>query len=217
MLPASRSVTGRRCGCSSSRPRAVRTYRVRPFACAGLRGGGEEGEEWAGPPAGSTNSPRSTTSTRPPSTWWRRGGPNGELLVGAALTQRPERYAALVCMSPSWAWSATSCPGWAPAGCPSTAAPGTPAGWDPARVLPYHRITPATAYPAVLLTASDGDTRTDPLHARKMPAAQQHACPVPAPGRSCCGRNTAWATVAGGPPRGRWRSRPSAWPSSRRR
>lgn len=32
-----------------------------------------------------------------------------------------------------------------------------------------------TACPPVLLTASDGDTRTDPLHTRTMCAALQHA------------------------------------------
>ena len=34
-----------------------------------------------------------------------------------------------------------------------------------------------TAYPAVLFTVFDGDTRVDPLHARKLAAALQHAPP----------------------------------------
>jgi prolyl oligopeptidase len=32
-----------------------------------------------------------------------------------------------------------------------------------------------TGYPAVLFTVFDGDTRVDPLHARKLCAALQHA------------------------------------------
>jgi prolyl oligopeptidase len=40
---------------------------------------------------------------------------------------------------------------------------------------PYHRIVDGVEYPAVLLTTAEGDTRVDPLHARKMAAALQHA------------------------------------------
>jgi prolyl oligopeptidase len=40
---------------------------------------------------------------------------------------------------------------------------------------PYHRVVEGTAYPAVLFTVFEGDTRVDPLHARKLCAALQHA------------------------------------------
>jgi prolyl oligopeptidase len=40
---------------------------------------------------------------------------------------------------------------------------------------PYHHVEPGTEYPAVLFTVFDSDTRVDPLHARKMCAALQHA------------------------------------------
>jgi prolyl oligopeptidase len=40
---------------------------------------------------------------------------------------------------------------------------------------PYHRVREGTAYPAVLLTTGVSDTRVDPMHARKMAAALQHA------------------------------------------
>ena len=40
---------------------------------------------------------------------------------------------------------------------------------------PYHHVTEGMAYPAVLFTVFDGDTRVDPLHARKMAAALQPA------------------------------------------
>ena len=40
---------------------------------------------------------------------------------------------------------------------------------------PYHHVRPGTEYPAVLFTVFESDTRVDPLHARKMCAALQHA------------------------------------------
>jgi prolyl oligopeptidase len=40
---------------------------------------------------------------------------------------------------------------------------------------PYHHVVPGTAYPAVLFTVFEGDTRVDPLHARKLCAALQWA------------------------------------------
>ena len=40
---------------------------------------------------------------------------------------------------------------------------------------PYHRVVDGTDYPATLFTVFDGDTRVDPLHARKLCAALQHA------------------------------------------
>ena len=40
---------------------------------------------------------------------------------------------------------------------------------------PYHRVVEGTDYPATLFTVFDGDTRVDPLHARKLAAALQHA------------------------------------------
>src|SRR5439155_20651800 len=40
---------------------------------------------------------------------------------------------------------------------------------------PYHHVVPGTAYPAVLFTVFESDTRVDPNHARKMCAAVQAA------------------------------------------
>ena len=40
---------------------------------------------------------------------------------------------------------------------------------------PYHHVGTGTVYPAVLFTVFESDTRVDPLHARKMCAALQHA------------------------------------------
>ena len=38
---------------------------------------------------------------------------------------------------------------------------------------PYHHVRKGTAYPAVLLTTADSDSRVDPMHARKMAALLQ--------------------------------------------
>ena len=46
---------------------------------------------------------------------------------------------------------------------------------------PYHRVADGVDYPAVLFTIFDSDTRVDPLHARKMAAALQHATAGPRP------------------------------------
>ncbi|MFH9728040.1 prolyl oligopeptidase family protein [Streptomyces sp. NPDC017254] len=157
------------------------------FAWAGLRGGGEEGEAWHR--AGSGEHKQNTfddfdaAADRLISAGWTEpgrlavmGGSNGGLLVGAALTQRPEKYAAVVCMSPLLDMVRYELSGLGPSWTPEYGS-----AQDPARLptllgySPYHRVTPGTAYPAVLLTAADGDTRTDPLHARKMCAALQHA------------------------------------------
>jgi len=40
---------------------------------------------------------------------------------------------------------------------------------------PYHHVVPGRAYPAVLLTAGENDSRVHPMHARKFAAALQAA------------------------------------------
>src|ERR1035441_8429392 len=44
---------------------------------------------------------------------------------------------------------------------------------------PYHHVSEGVAYPAVLFTIFGSDSRVDPLHARKMCAALQHATSAP--------------------------------------
>ncbi|WP_042368195.1 prolyl oligopeptidase family serine peptidase [Streptacidiphilus neutrinimicus] len=107
------------------------------------------------------------------------GGSNGGLLVGAALTQHPEKYAAVVCSAPLLDMVRYERFG---KGALWTGEYGTVAepeqfGWLHA-YSPYHRVRAAdsgTDYPATLFTVFDGDTRVDPLHARKLAAALQHA------------------------------------------
>ena len=103
------------------------------------------------------------------------GGSNGGLLVGAALTQRPQAYAAVVCSAPlldmvryeqfglGRTWNDEY----------GTADDPVELGWL-LSYSPYHHVH-ETAYPAVLFEVFDGDSRVDPLHARKLCAALQHA------------------------------------------
>ncbi len=104
------------------------------------------------------------------------GGSNGGLLVGAALTQRPDLARAVWCAVPlldmvrfpqfliARLWTDEY-------GDPDVA---EEFGWLHA-YSPYHHVVPGTRYPAVLFTTAEGDTRVDPLHARKMAAAVQAA------------------------------------------
>jgi prolyl oligopeptidase len=157
------------------------------FAWAGLRGGGEEGEAWhlagSGRQKQNTFDDFAATADRLIAAGWTEpgrlaimGGSNGGLLVGAALTQQPEKYAAVVCMSPLLDMVRYELSGLGPSWTPEYGSAQDPAQFSTLLgYSPYHRVTPGTAYPAVLLTAADGDTRTDPLHARKMCAALQYA------------------------------------------
>jgi prolyl oligopeptidase len=104
------------------------------------------------------------------------GGSNGGLLVGAALTQDPSLYAAVICSAPlldmvryerfglGQTWNVEY----------GTASDPEQLGWLLA-YSPYHHVMPGTAYPAVLFTVFTSDTRVDPVHAYKMCAALQYA------------------------------------------
>lgn len=157
------------------------------WAVTNLRGGSEEGQHWhrAGMRENKQNVfddfhaaaeylvDHGWTSTDQLAAY---GGSNGGLLVGAALTQRPELFRAVVCSAPlldmvryekfglGQLWNDEY----------GTAADPVEFGWLYS-YSPYHRVRPGTEYPAVLFTVFDGDTRVDPLHARKMAAALQEA------------------------------------------
>jgi prolyl oligopeptidase len=109
------------------------------------------------------------------------GGSNGGLLVGAALTQRPDLFRAVLCSAPlldmvryeKFGLGVTWNDEYGRADDP------TELGWL-LGYSPYHRVVDGTAYPAVLFTVFDGDTRVDPLHARKLCALLQAATSSPA-------------------------------------
>jgi prolyl oligopeptidase len=158
------------------------------YAVVSLRGGGEEGDAWhlAGNRANKHNvfddlhaaaEALIAAGTTTPEQLSILGGSNGGLLVGAALTQRPELYRAVVCSAPlldmvryehfslGRTWNDEY----------GTADDPEELGWLLA-YSPVHHVHPGTGYPAVLFTVFESDTRVDPLHARKMCAALQHAC-----------------------------------------
>src|SRR5580704_9394221 len=157
------------------------------YAIANLRGGSEEGEEWHR--AGMLDRKQNVFDDfhaaaealirdgwTTPEQLAISGGSNGGLLVGAALTQRPELYAAVICSAPlldmvryerfglGQTWNVEY----------GTAADPEQLGWL-LSYSPYHHVVPGTAYPAVLFTVFTNDTRVDPVHAYKMCAALRYA------------------------------------------
>lgn len=157
------------------------------YALPNLRGGGEFGETWH--KAGMFEKKQNVFDDFIAAAEWLikngytspaklaiTGGSNGGLLVGAALTQRPELFGAVVCSVPLldmiryhrflvarfWVSEYGS-------------------SEDPAQFRyihaysPYHQIKPGAKYPAVMFVTGDADTRVDPLHARKMTARLQAA------------------------------------------
>jgi prolyl oligopeptidase len=157
------------------------------YALPCLRGGGEFGEEWH--KAGMADRKQNTFDDFIAAAEWLigngytnphrlaiRGGSNGGLLVGAAMTQRPDLFGAVVCTYPlldmvrfhkflvaKW---------WVPE---------YGSAEDPEQFKyiyaysPYHHVVPGTRYPATLFVTGDADTRVAPLHARKMTALLQAA------------------------------------------
>ena len=163
------------------------------YAVAGLRGGGEEGEQWHRD--GMLGNKQNVFDDFHAAAEWLiaqgwtttaqltiSGGSNGGLLVGAAMTQRPELYGAVVCSAPLLDMVRFETSG---LGATWAVEYGTAADPDEFAWLyaysPYHHVREGVAYPATLFTVFDGDTRVDPMHARKMAAALQHATSSDAP------------------------------------
>ena len=153
------------------------------YCIAGLRGGYEYGEAWhhAGRRA---NKQRVFDDFHAAADWLVaqgytarermaiHGGSNGGLLMGVAITQRPDLAPAVWCAVPlldmirfpqfliARLWT------------DEYGDPDVPEefGWLYA-YSPYHHVLDGVDYPAVLFTTAEGDTRVDPCHARKMAAA----------------------------------------------
>jgi prolyl oligopeptidase len=155
------------------------------LAEANLRGGGEFGEDWH--EQGKLTKKQNVFDDfyacarylidhrySEPSKLGILGGSNGGLLMGAAFTQHPELYRAVVSMvgiydmlrvelSPNGAFNITEF--------------GTVKEADQFRALyaysPYHHVRNDTQYPAILMTTGDNDARVDPMQSRKMTARLQ--------------------------------------------
>jgi len=163
------------------------------YAVANLRGGSEEGEQWHRD--GMRENKQNVFDDFHAAAQWLidhdrttpqqltiSGGSNGGLLVGAALTQRPDLFAGAICAAPLLDMVRYEKFGLGPTWNDEygTADDPTELSWLLA-YSPYHHVTEGTAYPAVLFTVFDGDTRVDPLHGRKLAAALQHATTSGAP------------------------------------
>ena len=159
------------------------------FVLANLRGGGEFGPAWhkTAQREGRQKThddfiavaedviKRGITSSRHLGIY---GGSQGGLLVGAAFTQRPELYRAVVCTVPlldmkryhkllagaSWMGEYGD--------------PDNPKDWDfISKYSPYQAVTAEKKYPKVFFATTTRDDRVHPGHARKMVAkmkAQGH-------------------------------------------
>jgi prolyl oligopeptidase len=104
------------------------------------------------------------------------GRSNGGLLAGAALTQRPELFRAVISGVPLLDMIRYPKFRIAKLWIPEYGDPDKPDefAWLHA-YSPYHRVVDGTRYPAVFIFTAESDTRVDPMHARKMTARLQAA------------------------------------------
>ena len=155
------------------------------FALPNLRGGGEYGDSWH--EAGMLDKKQNVFDDFIAAAEWLvaerytkpgklaiSGGSNGGLLTGAALTQRPDLFKAVVVAVPlldmlryQYFLMARY---WVPEY-------GTAENPEQFKFLleysPYQHVKAGTKYPAVFLMAGENDSRVHALHARKMTALLQ--------------------------------------------
>ena len=155
------------------------------FAIANLRGGSEYGEAWH--QAGMRHQKQNVfddfaavaealiaTHATSADRLVIRGDSNGGLLVGTALTERPELFRVALCGVPLLDMVRYHLFG---SGKTWIEEYGSAEDADDFRALyaysPYHHVTAGVRYPSVLLLSADSDDRVDPLHARKFAAMLQ--------------------------------------------
>jgi len=157
------------------------------YAVANLRGGGEFGADWHR--AGMLQNKQNVFDDFYAAAQWLidegytrqgrlgiRGGSNGGLLTGVAITQRPALFSAAIVAVPLLDMLRYQhflmARYWVPEY-------GSAEDAEQFQFIyaysPYQHVEPGTRYPATLLTAGENDTRVHPLHARKMAAALQAA------------------------------------------
>ncbi|MCH2374497.1 MAG: prolyl oligopeptidase family serine peptidase [Planctomycetes bacterium] len=162
------------------------------YAVANLRGGGEYGEVWHRD--GMLENKQNVfddfyavaehlikegyTRADRLACW---GGSNGGLLTGAAVTQRPDLFAAAISAVPLLDMLRYHKFLMARFWIPEYGSSEDPEQFRWLRSYsPYHHVEKGKKYPAMLITAGENDNRVHPLHARKMTALMQaHAANDP--------------------------------------
>ncbi|NWJ47731.1 MAG: S9 family peptidase [Chloroflexi bacterium] len=155
------------------------------FALPNLRGGGEYGEKWH--EGGMLGNKQNTFDDFIAAGEWLiannytnstrlviQGGSNGGLLVGAAITQRPDLFQVAICQVPLLDMIRYHlfliARIWIPEY--GSSEDSEQFQWMYA-YSPYHHVKDGQKYPATLITTGESDGRVDPLHARKMAALLQ--------------------------------------------
>ncbi len=155
------------------------------FAVANLRGGAEFGEDWHR--AGMLDKKQNVFDDFAAAAEFLiaqkytdrqhlaiRGGSNGGLLMGAAMTQRPDLFRAVVCQVPLLDMLRYQNFQIAKLWIPEYGSSENPKQFDWVYAYsPYHHVKEGTEYPAILFMTADTDTRVDPMHAKKMAALMQ--------------------------------------------
>lgn len=157
------------------------------FAVANLRGGGEYGNAWH--EAGMLDKKQNVFDDFIAAGEWLIangytnanqlgivGGSNGGLLTGAVVVQRPDLFSAVISAVPlldmlryqDFLMARYWVPEYGSAENPDQYA-------FLKKYSPYQNVKPGTKYPAVLFTAGENDSRTHPMHARKMAALMQNS------------------------------------------
>jgi prolyl oligopeptidase len=156
-------------------------------AIANLRGGSEFGEEWH--VAAKRHNRQTAFDDFLAAAEWLvarghaaagriaiGGGSNAGLLVGAALTQRPDLFRAVICLGPLLDMLRYHKFDQARFSAEEYGSAENQEDFQHLRTYsPYHKVNDGIAYPAVMLISGDADTRCNPMHARKMAARLQAA------------------------------------------
>jgi prolyl oligopeptidase len=163
------------------------------YALPNLRGGGEYGEAWH--QAGMLGKKQNVFDDFIAAAEWLvdqgitrpdrlaiTGGSNGGLLMGAALTQRPDLFRAVVCQVPLLDMLRYQNMRIARLWIPEYGSAEDPEQFHWLYAYsPYHHVRRGERYPAVFLLTAEGDSRVDPMHARKMTALLQTSTGSDAP------------------------------------